>query len=157
MHSAPVLTPLVIALQDLDLDGDWDPEAHDRQMAGLYVQDCDDEDVYDEEKPTWDDDINIDDIVLPVALCSKEEKTKSKKDKKKRKKTGDEGEDYGLGQGDEPYREGGQWDEEWDGTEEMRKKKLQEYMDSLLELEFNDMASTTRVQRNNCVSQHPHV
>lgn len=25
-----------VGLIDLDLDGDWDPEKHDRQMAGLY-------------------------------------------------------------------------------------------------------------------------
>jgi KRI1-like family len=30
-------------LIDLDLDGDWDPEKHDRQMAGLYDDDEDDE------------------------------------------------------------------------------------------------------------------
>jgi len=30
-------------------------------------------------------------------------------------------------------------DEEWDGTEEMRKRKLEEYMDEVYGLEFNDM------------------
>lgn len=30
-------------------------------------------------------------------------------------------------------------DEEWDGTEEMRKRKLDEYMDELHGLEFNDI------------------
>lgn len=32
-------------------------------------------------------------------------------------------------------------DEEWDGTEEMRKKKLDEYMDELYGMEFNDIVS----------------
>ena len=123
---------LIVALQDLDLEGDWDPDAHDRQMAGIYTQD-DNGEFYDEEKPTWDDDINVDDIVPPVASSSKK---KSKKGKKKGDIAIDE--DYEMG-------EGGEWDEEeWDGTEEMRKKKLQEYMDSLLELEFNDVVSAFR-------------
>jgi len=119
-------------------------------MAGVYAQD-DDGGFYDEEKPTWDDDINVDDIVPPPASSS--EGKKNKKDRKKGKSTGDEDEDYGMGEGDEAYREGGEWDdEEWDGTEEMRKKKLQEYMDSLLELEFNDVVSSTRFQYDHHVS-----
>jgi protein KRI1 len=127
----------MVALHDLDLDGDWDPEAHDRQMAGIYVQDNDGESC-DEEKPVWDDDIDIDDIVPPVASSSK-------------KGNNDDGH-YRLE--DEVYGDGGEWDgEEWDGTEEMRKRKLQEYMDSLLGLEFNDMASATRLEPDH-VSHH---
>ena len=147
-----LLRVLIIALQDLDLEGDWDPDAHDRQMTGIYAEDNDGE-LYDEEKPMWNDDINIDDIVPPVASSSKEEKKKSKKDKKKGKKADNEDEDYRMGEGDEAYEEDGEWDdEEWDGTEEMRKKKLQEYMDSLLELEFNDVVSAARFQHDNHVS-----
>lgn len=33
-------------------------------------------------------------------------------------------------------------DEEWDGTEEMRKRKLDEYMNELYGLEFNDIVRT---------------
>jgi hypothetical protein len=40
------------------------------------------------------------------------------------------GEDYGE-------------EEEWDGTEEMRKKKIQEYMDEVYGLDFNDMVLFT--------------
>jgi len=32
-------------------------------------------------------------------------------------------------------------DEEWDGTEEMRKRKLDEYMDEIYGLDFNDMVN----------------
>jgi protein KRI1 len=153
MLSTELLRVFIIALQDLDLEGDWDPDAHDRQMAGIYGQD-DDGEFYDEEKPTWDDDINIDDIVPPVASSSRKEK-KSNKDRKKGKKANNGDEDYEIGGGDEADGEDAEWDdEEWDGTEEMRKKKLQEYMDSLLELEFNDVVSATRFQRDNHVS-HP--
>lgn len=129
-----VLTPFVTALQDLDLEGDWDPEAHDRQMAGVYAQD-DDGEFCEEDKPTWDDDINIDDIVPPVASSSRK---KNKKDKKKGK---DEDEEHGLSEEYEGYGE----DEEWDGTEEMRKRKVQEYMDSLLDLDFDDVVSAARL------------
>lgn len=140
--STELLKILITALQDLDLEGDWDPETHDRQMAGMYAQD-NDEGCYDEEKPTWDDDINIDDILPPVASSSKNKK-ENKKDRKKGKRAGDGHEDHEMGEGGEAYGEDGEWEDEWDGTEEMRKKKLQEYMDSLLELEFNDVVSATR-------------
>jgi len=150
--STELLKVLIIALQDLDLEGDWDPDTHDRQMAGMYAQD-NDEEFYDEEKPAWDDEINIDDIVPPVASSSKKEK-KSKKDRKKGKKPGDGHEDHEMGEGGEAYGEDGEWDDEWDGTEEMRKKKLQEYMDSLLELEFNDVVSATCFQHDNHISHY---
>lgn len=133
MFSIAPLRIIIAALQDLDLEGDWDPDAHDRQMAGIYAQD-DDGEFYDEEKPMWDDDINVDDIVPPVASSSKK---KSKKDARKGNAVIDEDGYYEMD-------EGGEWnDEEWDGTEEMRKEKLQEYMDSLLELEFNDVVSAS--------------
>lgn len=36
--------------------------------------------------------------------------------------------------------EGGMdWEQEWDGTEESRKKLWDKYMDEVYELEFNDM------------------
>lgn len=143
-----MLTFLTVALHDLDLDGDWDPEAHDRQMAGIYAQD-DGGVLYEEGKPIWDDDISIDDIVPPVASSSKKKEKKSKR----YEKGGEDKEDGYYDSGYEAYGEGGEWDdEEWDGTEEMRKRKLQEYMDSLLELEFNDMASGTRLERDYRVS-----
>ena len=143
----------IIALQDLDLEGDWDPDAHDRQMAEIYAQD-NDEGFYDEEKPTWNDDIDIDDIVPPTASSSKKGK-KNKKDGRKGKTVDVVDEDYGVGEDDEAYGEDGEWnDEEWDGTEEMRKKKLQEYMDSLLELEFNDVVSAIRFQFNSLHISH---
>ena len=126
-------------------------------MAGIYAPD-DDGPFYEEEKPTWDDDIDIDDIVPPVASSSKKEKKKSKKDKKKSKTTGDEDEDYELNEAGEAYGEEEEWDdEEWDGTEDMRKKKLQEYMDSLLELDFDDVVSVSRFNKITIsLNIHPH-
>ncbi|KAL1662664.1 KRI1-like family C-terminal-domain-containing protein [Schizophyllum commune] len=125
------------ALQELDLEADWDPEAHDRQMAGLYGDDFEG----DEEKPTWDDDIDIGDI--PVSDDDAQPVSKKDKKKKKKKKKDEDGvmEADGVdidamdADAPPPDHDG----EEWDGTEEMRKRKLDEYMDELYGLDFNDM------------------
>jgi protein KRI1 len=138
------------ALQELDLEGEWDPEKHDRQMEGLFADEEVDEveEQYDEDgKPVWNDDIDIGDIhvsedddAVPIASSSSK---KDKKKKKKKKKGGDDEEMEGvdvdmmdadhLGEQDE--------EEEWDGTEEMRKRKWNEYMAELDEMDFNDLVS----------------
>ncbi|EKM53575.1 uncharacterized protein PHACADRAFT_186206 [Phanerochaete carnosa HHB-10118-sp] len=117
-------------LQKLDLDSDWDPDKHYKQMSKLYGLD-DDGDI-DGEKPAWDNDIDITDIVP-------EDSSSKKKKKKKKKKDEPEVEDgVDIGEMDaDVVRD----DEEWDGTEEMRKRKLDEYMDELYELEFNDVVA----------------
>ncbi|KIP08682.1 hypothetical protein PHLGIDRAFT_12467 [Phlebiopsis gigantea 11061_1 CR5-6] len=121
------------ALQELDLEGDWDPEAHEAQMAKIYGSD--DGGFVDEEKPTWDDDIDIGNIIP-------EEAESSSKKKKKKKKKADEREVDGVDVDDMDADVVRMIDgEEWDGTEEMRKAKLNEYMDELYELEFNDMVA----------------
>ncbi|KAG6837798.1 hypothetical protein H0H93_016166 [Arthromyces matolae] len=119
------------ALQDLDLDADWDSGAHDRQMAALY----DENDVPDEEKPQWDDDIDIGDIPLDDG----DQPVKQKK-KKKKKSEEVEQEDIGVDMDamDADVEQFGD-DDEWDGTEEMRKRKLEEYMDEIYGLDFNDL------------------
>ncbi|KAF5355471.1 hypothetical protein D9758_006312 [Tetrapyrgos nigripes] len=121
------------ALQQLDLEGDWDPAKHDQQMSGLYGDDAD----YDADgKPTWDDDIDIGDIIVddeaPEPSSKKDKKKKKKKDKEGLQEDGVDVEamDADVEMGD---------DEEWDGTEEMRKRKLEEYMNEIYALDFNDM------------------
>ena len=141
------------ALKELDLEGDWDPEKHDRQMAGLFDQydeaGEDDEawvgefgDGDSDGKPRWDDDIDIGDIALPDddAVTYHEDSSKSigEKKKKKKKKKGNEDDD-GAVDVDAMDAEIQQDDEEWDGTEEMRKRKLNEYMDEVHGLDFNDI------------------
>lgn len=124
----------VIALQELDLDGDWDPDMHDKQMADIYAQD-EDYPAAEEEKPQWNDDIDIADIVPDHV-----EETDRKKKKKKKKVTGTRDGEGGVDVEDmdvDVYR--AEDEEEWDGTEEMRKRKLDEYMDELYGMEFNDM------------------
>ncbi|KAF5383395.1 hypothetical protein D9757_006159 [Collybiopsis confluens] len=119
-------------LQELDLEGDWDPEAHDRQMAGLYG----DEAEYDEEsKPTWDDEIDIGDIGK-----ESEPENHSKRKKNKKKNKNEAVDNYGVEvDAMDADIEKLEEEEEWDGTEEMRKRRVEEYMDEVYGLEFNDL------------------
>ncbi|CCM05885.1 uncharacterized protein FIBRA_08122 [Fibroporia radiculosa] len=125
------------ALQDLDLEGDWDPGAHDRQMAELYEQEVDME-VVDEEKPHWDDDIDITDI-FPLDEYDGAGSSRKSKKKKRKSNNADEMEaGVDVDEMDANVQKALE-DEDWDGTEEMRKRKLDEYMDELYGMEFNDM------------------
>ena len=137
------------ALANLDFDSPWDPDKHDAQMAALYDVNID---LGDLEKPGWDDDINVDDIVPSQSKPPKEELKKlKKKDKKKRKKEEDRWEEDGVavdamdvdaedGGWEEDEDEDEDEDEEWDGTEEMRKRKVEKYMDEVANrLGFNDI------------------
>lgn len=116
-------------------------------MMGLYDEEG--EGPVDDEKPSWDDDIDIGDIPewdvddgLPKATSSS-----SKKEKKKKKKKGGNAEDDMAVDIDEMdadapmggFDEDGDDGEEWDGTEEMRKRKLDEYMNELYSMDFNDL------------------
>ncbi|KAK7052808.1 Kinetochore protein Spc24 [Paramarasmius palmivorus] len=131
------------ALQDLDLEGDWDPDAHDKQMEGLYGDDAEfnePDGKYDEDgKPIWDDDIDIGDIYF--SDDDQAHGSSSKKDKKKKKKkNGNKAEEDGVNVEDmDADVQKVDDDEEWDGTEEMRKRKMEEYMDEIYGLDFNDM------------------
>ena len=136
------------ALEALDLDGDWDADAYDQQMAAVLAEtDGVDADGKDK-KPKWDDDIEVDDIVPPSrddarSSAAKERKKAKKKERKKRMRE-DEADaldiDIDEMDADAPAYGGTTWDDvEWDGTEEMRKRVLDQYMEELYELEFNDM------------------
>ena len=134
------------ALEALDLDGDWDAEAHDRQMAAVLAE-TDGVGVgagEDDEKPRWDDDIGVDDIIpkeAPRTSATKERKNMKKKEKKKRMAE-DEANAVDVDEmdADVPRAGGSRWDEvEWDGTEEMRKRVLDRHLEEINELEFNDM------------------
>ena len=48
---------VVMQWKEEDLDGDFDPEEHDKRMKQLFSDDF--YDNADEEKPTWDDDDEI--------------------------------------------------------------------------------------------------
>ena len=131
------------------MDGDWDPTAHDQQMAAMLVETDGAGANGDDEKPTWDDDIDIDDIIprrqdearnASTSLDVKERKKAKKKEKKKAKDVDMDGVDVDEMDADALEDGGNKWDEvEWDGTEEMRKRVLDQYMEELYELEFNDV------------------
>jgi protein KRI1 len=134
------------ALEALDLDGDWDAEAHDRQMAAVLAETDGVGASDDDGKPTWDDDIDVDDIIpkeAPHKSASKERKKMKKKEKEKKKRVAEDeanAVDVDDMDADVPRAGGSGWDEvEWDGTEEMRKRVLDRYLEEINELEFNDM------------------
>ncbi|KAH9915495.1 KRI1-like family C-terminal-domain-containing protein [Fomitopsis serialis] len=128
------------ALQKLDLEGDWDPDAHDRQMAELYEREVEADAMVDDEKPTWDD-IDITDIAPPDDDEDGAQASSSKKKKKKKKKDEDVADEGGvdIDEMDAAVERAPADEEEWDGTEETRKRVLEKYMDELYGLEFNDM------------------
>ncbi|KAG8689744.1 hypothetical protein FRC11_000885 [Ceratobasidium sp. 423] len=127
------------ALGNLDLDGDWDPDQHDAQMKSLYAESGEYED--DDQKPTWDDDIDISDLVPKESEPASEAQTGKKK--KKKRKHDEDGEDAGVDpdemDADVEQPEQPENEEEWDGTEEMRKRVLEKYVDEMYDLDFNDM------------------
>lgn len=101
----------------------------------------------DDEKPMWEDDIDVDDIIppsgneAPRASAAKERRKAKKKERKKRMREDDDSAvDVDEMDADAPEDGGSTWDGmEWDGTEEMRKRVLDQYMEELYGLEFNDM------------------
>ena len=134
------------ALDALDLDGDWDADAYDQQMAAVLAETDGVGADGSDKKPTWDDDIDIDDIVPPSlddarSSAAKERKKAKKKERKKRMREDEvDAVDVDEMDADTQAPSGTRWDEvEWDGTEEMRKHVLDQYMEELYELEFNDM------------------
>ncbi|KAI9511455.1 Krr1-domain-containing protein [Russula earlei] len=119
------------ALEALDLDGDWDAAAHDRQMAAVLAEASADGVGFDEdEKPTWDDDIDVGDIIPPPSG----DKSPHASQKRKRAREVDMGADtVDIDEMDA--------DAVKDGGKEMRKRVLDQYMEELYELEFNDMVA----------------
>ncbi|KAF7362375.1 Kri1-C domain-containing protein [Mycena venus] len=123
------------ALQELgiDLDTPWDPEAHDKQMANLYAlngeedgEDGGDGEIEgDAEKPMWDNDQGG-------------EEKEEEEEKRRVQEDDDEGVDVDAMDAD-ALPAGDDDDEEWDGTEEMRKRKLDQWMDEVYALDFNDL------------------
>ncbi|KZV91710.1 hypothetical protein EXIGLDRAFT_836921 [Exidia glandulosa HHB12029] len=127
------------ALEALDLDAEWDPEKHDAQMADIYDDEAEGIIEVDDDKPQWDDDIDVGDIMPSAAT----EASSSKKQKKKKNRKRGDADDPDAAVDEDAMDADIQHmydpDEEWDGTEDMRKRKLQEYMDTLDEMEFNDI------------------
>ncbi|KAI9568797.1 Krr1-domain-containing protein [Boletus coccyginus] len=126
-----------LALAHLDLDADWDSSRHDALMADLYGGDDGIADGRDAEKPIWDDDININDI---APLTKSKSKAELKRQRKKEKKNKNVDEDVGVdvNEMDADLGAGADWGDEdddegeWRGTEEERKRKVDAYMDEVV-------------------------
>ncbi|KAJ7198553.1 KRI1-like family C-terminal-domain-containing protein [Mycena pura] len=143
LERAGVATGEAESLKDLgiDLDAPWDPEAHDSQMAGLYFNGASEGDEFEheeEEKPTWNDDVDISDLHMPTFPEARASKAEKKKKRKKEHEDDGQGVDVDMMDADMVPVDGDD-DEEWDGTEEMRKRKLKEWMDEVYGLDFNDL------------------
>lgn len=149
----------VLKVLEDDIDEDWDPQKHESTMRRLY----EDEEAYavnvstlvcsrleisfytrqDDDKPHWDDDIEIDDI---IGEGNADEAMPNKKRKRKEKEAASQ---PGYGEIDEDLMDAEvahSWDIEeaqWDGTEESRKRLMDKYMDEVYGLEFNDMVSAS--------------
>jgi protein KRI1 len=100
-------------------------------MAELHEND----DGVEDEKPHWEEDFDIDHLI-PDKELQKNPKKKKKKKKNDENEGAEAAVDIDAMDADMAIQTD---DEEWDGTEEMRKRKLDEYMDEIYGLDFNDM------------------
>ncbi|KAK9768491.1 Kinetochore protein Spc24 [Basidiobolus ranarum] len=139
-----------VGFDEVDLDGEFDPNQHDEKMGTLF-----DDKYYEEDenkKPVFDDDIDITDIVTeeadeePVKETGKKGK-KNKKGKEIEEKSVDpnqwnaEDDDFIM---DADYLPGGEYFEEEakpkKGKEKKSKKRpMDEYLDDYYQLDYEDM------------------
>jgi hypothetical protein len=120
-------------------------------ISDVYPTDVRTVDDGDAEKPNWDDDINIDDIDPPTKTKSKAELKKQNKKERKKNKKAEDGVD--VDEMDADLDAGADWDDwddggdEWKGTEEERKRKVDAYMDEVVnKLGFSGIVSLLSLQ-----------
>lgn len=117
----------VEGFEDLDIDGDFDPDAYDQKMANIYSQEYYTE--ADKKKPVFEDDIDIGDIY--------EAEPKGKKLKKAKKGHVEEDEDDEDLDMDADHLPGGQvYVKEETGK---RKKELDRALEDMYALDYEDM------------------
>ncbi|KAJ1819706.1 Ribosome biogenesis protein Kri1 [Coemansia sp. RSA 2675] len=128
-----------VGFDALDLDGDFDPAKFDSKMDEIFGGDGDGTQV-DLEKPTWDDDIDIGDLVSDDEQAGSSKK--GKKSKKSKKKRSDDAEedfimdaDYLDGAGPSAKRAAAVDPAQRDQL----KDKVSEYMDKYYQLDFEDI------------------
>ncbi|TIA87927.1 hypothetical protein E3P99_02891 [Wallemia hederae] len=156
--------------EHLDLDAEFDPDAHDKAMREAYEndyegeEDLDGEFDEDEEKPEWDDDINIDDIVEQeeqydddgpinmdadydeqdegkVTMSKRERKKAKKKAKAEAKNASKEGyddeQDIDMDADHPPQQDNGE-EEPMPKTAEERRAALENWLDEYYKLDYED-------------------
>lgn len=163
-------------MEALDLEGEYDPLSHDTKMAAVFNESFYG-DVHEDskEKPVWDDDIDISDIVLsntnryvedyapggeaydpteagPSGKKSKSELKKESKAKKQAKhKERVIANKIGQNQ-DEEEQSGPDEDEELDDIldPEQRKRMVDKFMDEYYGLDYEDMVRLFIVNAKAC-------
>ncbi|KAL1916494.1 uncharacterized protein VTP21DRAFT_5685 [Calcarisporiella thermophila] len=151
-----------VGLDEVDLEGEFDPDKYDEKMSKMF-----DDDYYEQEdknaKPTWDDDIDISDIVgnevessakvAPNVQSEVEEtaapedgKKKKKKKKKEKEKQPDEDGDFIMDAdylpGGDAYDEGTTQGHEATSSkagDKISKKDFEKYLEEYHQLDYEDM------------------
>ena len=151
-----------VKFENLDLDAEFNPEAHDKAMRDAYENDDEYDPEFGEEKPEWEDDINIDDIVEAEdnepdpdnmdadyingeddskITMSKRERKKAKKKAKLEAKNGDkydDEEDINMDADQLPQQDEIN-EEDIPKTAEERRAKLEEWLDDYYKLDYEDV------------------
>ncbi|KAJ1816802.1 Ribosome biogenesis protein Kri1, partial [Coemansia sp. RSA 2598] len=134
-----------VGFDTLDLDGDFDPSKFDSQMNAIFNGDYYNEG--DSEKPTWDDDIDISDIVgeEEAGMQPKKGKRGGNKGKGAAKRSHNDGDgdvdDFIM---DADYLDGAQRSADVDSeviesSKAELKDKVSEYLDNYYQLDFEDV------------------
>ncbi|KAJ2897093.1 Ribosome biogenesis protein Kri1 [Coemansia aciculifera] len=131
-----------VGFDALDLDGDFDPAKFDSKMDEIFGDSA----QVDLEKPTWDDDIDIGDLVSDgeeqLASSSKKSKKAKKSKKSKQADSYDADNDFIM---DADYLDGGADASVAHPTvvdsakRDQLKDKVSEYMDKYYQLDFEDI------------------
>ncbi|ORY07854.1 Krr1-domain-containing protein [Basidiobolus meristosporus CBS 931.73] len=124
-----------VGFDDVDLDGEFDPNKHDEKMGTLFNDTY--YDAEDNKKPVFDDDIDISDIVTEEPV---EEPKKGKKNKKGKEPANVEEDDFIM---DADYLPGGEHFEEAKPKKgkdkKSNKRSMDEYLDDYYQLDYEDM------------------
>ncbi|KAJ1680140.1 Ribosome biogenesis protein Kri1 [Spiromyces aspiralis] len=140
-----------VGVDDIDLEGEFDPEKYDAQMTSVF-----DEGYYNEAentKPTWADDIDISDLAAADDEAQVEsglDKKKRKKKKKDKQQQAEEGEAKTGGIGDDEfimdadYLPGGEKFEKQDDEQKAKAldeytKTINNYLDEYYQLNYEDV------------------